>query len=94
MMLGAYRFVVKRRLEVGISCDGEPVPDLVVPLIRLVEDEPGARPKGERPAGEVLVGDPDRFWADCDREPMVRCSFGRDVDIIDYFTRFSRPNSS
>lgn len=44
-----------------MSWDGEPAPDLVAPLILLVGGSPGESPKGDRPAGEVLVGDPDRF---------------------------------
>lgn len=56
----AYR-LEKTRLDPPMSWDGEPAPDLEAPLILLVGGSPGERPKGDRPAGEVLVGDPDRF---------------------------------
>ena len=52
-----------------MSWDGEPAPDRVAPDILPDGVRPGDRPYGERtvPAdcgsfGDVLVGDPDRFW--------------------------------
>ena len=73
--LPTYRFE-KRRPEEAISWDGEPLPDREAPAI--LEDCPDDRPKGERIApaevgsfGDVLVGEPVRFWkeTDCGGKP-------------------------
>jgi hypothetical protein len=78
-------------LEPGISCDGEPVPDRVVPAILLaggfsVPDMPKGDLMGAPVASlgdcEEMVGEVERAWL-VGGNPRLRCS-DLALDIIDY----------